>query len=162
MPISSSEYEKSSAVGGWCSFIERYTDDAGKTYYRQYKASEAYTPNLTTGTTVLDDHLADSEVNRYLADAERGSDLVNITPSEQTKLVIWKRILKAYRNRPASFAINILPLLIHINATYTDTQIKNFLGITQAKLDAIRSRATGLTTLKAQLDADDLLIEAEE
>ncbi len=142
---------------------EEHTDQLGVMQPVHYVAEALadVTAVMLARVPRLDAALIENEEARFVEVAASGDDLVNIAPDHSTKKAIWKRVLREYRRRDARYGINLLPLLQHINANFNDTQIKDFLGITQARLDAIRSRALGLATLKPNLEADDALIEAD-
>jgi hypothetical protein len=164
MPIVSSIIRQDHAqADGRRRIVEQHTDHLGNEYSASYlgEASIDAAAVMAGRVAGIETRLVDKEENRFVSEVLEGRDLINIVASHSTKNKIWKRLLLEYRKRDARFGIKLLPLLQHINANFTDTQIKNFLDITQTKLNAIRARAVSLASLKTDLETDDALIRGD-
>lgn len=142
---------------------EEHTDHLGRVHVVNYTAAAGQNVSALMSARVsqIEAQLAEAEIEQFVANIDTGMDFVSIAPNYTTKEKVWKRLMQEYRRGRARQAINLLPLLKYLNTTYTDTQIRNALSISQAKLDAVRSRAVGLENLKTAIETDDALIEVE-
>ncbi len=160
MPIVSSEIvEDSLQANNRRALRERHVDHLGNEYIRSSKIDASVDVNLklAEGATFIQNDLENSETQKYLDMASSG---IEIDPTTNPDYVSKANLLRALIRQAFLEAGHITAFsIIAIIDSLTDTQIKNAVGIDQAKVNKIRNRVTNLKLIRTAIENDAVDIE---
>lgn len=122
-------------------FIEQHIDHLGIKRYITYVADNNHNTELSLikNATNLEASLENNEIINSI----NSDDIVNYiqNPVHSTSKNIVKYIIRLIiEEKDIDLIINLKPVLLYLNANFTDIQLLSLLDITQLQLDKLRAR----------------------
>lgn len=141
---------------------EKHTDHLGVIHLRAGEIGMGVdaVANMNARVAGIEENLANVEIDKYVQMAEEGIEIdPTIVPDHTTKANILKALIKqAFLWAGHTIAFSVIATIDSL----TDIQIKNTVGITQAKVDKIRNRVINLKLIRTAVNDDLLDIEEPE
>lgn len=155
--VSSTIISVSPQIDGTRDIIEEHICILNKKYIINYNAHPIVDINvqLLARVPFLESALIEQDLNDVIFQIQTGIDPLNVVVKYCTKAQAVKKLLRWFITHRAWDVWLIIPLIDSL----TDLQLKNFLGITQAKADIIRARVISLKVIKISINSDDTLVE---
>jgi len=144
--------------GGMRKIRQKFTDHLGKDHFRQFIAAADYdaTQGLVDGEVTVLSGLEQAEEGEYQeALIEGRNPFRNLDdspkdPEFQGRTVLLRKILRHFlRHKDPIMLAKLAPFLARVS----DTQLKNLLGISQVRVDRIRTKVAQVVAIRDAHDA---------